>query len=178
MHDVGPITDTTNNPCLRKLCNKVPLTVLNSGANYPSSSTPVRIHQLPPQRTLRSDEIRSLTDIEESTATKRMAMLYDSASQQRILETGSFSGFHRVAGLASHGYLTQAKDGHQAFCGNEEGWGPFSEYRYDLTPCALDTTIAAVAAYGIVFGAGAIYYLMRWKKAQEVKRDLHFWAKE
>lgn len=97
-----------------------------------------------------------------------------------ILSTGSFTGFHKIASAAQHGYLTQSHHNgdHQPLCGNAEGWGPFSPYRYDLTPCALDVTVASVAAFGIVFGAGAIYYLLRWRKAQEVKKDVHFWTKQ
>ena len=105
-------------------------------------------------------------------------MQYDSPlAQQRIIDTGSISGYHQLAEFG-HGYLTQAKEHHQPLCYNKEGWGPFSPYRYDLTPCALDLTVAAVAIYGILFGAGALYYLYKWKKAQEVKKDLHFWAKQ
>ena len=100
-------------------------------------------------------------------------------SNNDILSTGSFTGFHKVVAAAQHGYLTQSHLGHhQPLCGNAEGWGPFSPYRYDLTPCALDATVASVAAFGIMFGAGAIYYLLRWRKAQEVKKDVHFWTKQ
>lgn len=106
------------------------------------------------------------------------AMQYDaSLSQQRIIDTGSVSGFHRLTDFG-YGYLTQAKGRGQPLCRNEEGWGPFSPYRYDLTPCALDATVAAVAVYGVLFGAGAIYYLYKWRKEQEVKKDWHFWTKQ
>jgi ATP-binding cassette subfamily C (CFTR/MRP) protein 1 len=97
--------------------------------------------------------------------------------QQHIFATGSFSGFQRLGELG-HGYLTQSRTGHQPFCGNEEGWGPLSPYRYDLTPCALDVVVSSVALYGILFGAAAVWYLVKRRKAQEVKRDLHFWTKQ
>lgn len=99
------------------------------------------------------------------------------AQQQSILATGSFSGLHRLGELG-YGYLTQsATAGSQPFCGNREGWGPWSPFRYDLTPCALDGVVAAVALYGILFGAGAVWYLRR-KSPQVVKRDWHFWCKQ
>lgn len=105
-------------------------------------------------------------------------MEYDaSLGQQRIFDTGSVSGFHRVKEFG-YGYLTQAKGQNQPLCRNDEGWGPISKYRYDLTPCALDATVFAVAAYGILFGVGAIYYLYKFRKEQEVKKDLHFCTKQ
>jgi len=97
--------------------------------------------------------------------------------QQQIFATGSFSGFQRLGELG-HGYLTQSTTGHQPFCGNAEGWGPWSQHRYDLTPCALDAVVSSVALYGILFGAAAIWYLVKRRTAQEVKRDLHFWTKQ
>lgn len=42
----------------------------------------------------------------------------------------------------------------------------------------MDVWVSSVAVYGILFGAGAIWYLVKRKKSQEVKRDLHFWTKQ
>lgn len=96
---------------------------------------------------------------------------------QHILATGSFTGWQQL-GQLGHGYLTQSSAQRHPFCGNAEGWGPFSPYRYDLTPCGVDAVVSAVALYGILFGAGAIWYLVARKPAQEVKRDVHFWTKQ
>jgi ATP-binding cassette subfamily C (CFTR/MRP) protein 1 len=76
----------------------------------------------------------------------------------------------------AHGYLTASTHNRQPLCGNSEGWGPISPIRYDFTPCFLDVWIATVAAFGIVGGAGALWYLYR-KPAQPVKRNWHFYAK-
>ncbi|KAF1850923.1 multidrug resistance-associated protein 1 [Cucurbitaria berberidis CBS 394.84] len=76
-----------------------------------------------------------------------------------------------------HGYLTASKHQRQPLCGNSEGWGPISPIRYDFTPCFLDVWIAVVAAFGIVGGAGALWYLYRNCPPQPVKRNWHFFAK-
>ena len=66
----------------------------------------------------------------------------------------------------------------QPLCGNIEGWGPLSPYRYDFTPCFLDVWIATVAVlFGVAMGGGAIYYLLRKKSPAPVKKDWHFYAK-
>ncbi|KAL3423537.1 ABC metal ion transporter [Phlyctema vagabunda] len=97
---------------------------------------------------------------------------------QSILSTGSFSGFHSVAELASSGYLTAEKSRRQPLCGNKEGWGPLSPSRYDFTPCFMDVWVSTVAAFGIVFGAGAIWWLVKRKTKAEVTKDWHFWTKQ
>lgn len=79
--------------------------------------------------------------------------------------------------LASINYLAASKHEGQPLCGNSEGWGPLSPFRYDFTPCFLDVWVASVAVFGIVFGAGAIWYLLKKCVAQPVKKDWHFWAK-
>lgn len=79
--------------------------------------------------------------------------------------------------LASINYLVVSKDHGQPLCGNKEGWGPLSPYRYDFTPCFLDVWVAGVAAGGIVFGAAAVWYMLRRCTAQPIKKDWHFWAK-
>lgn len=65
----------------------------------------------------------------------------------------------------------------QPFCGDREGWGPISSVIYDFTPCFLDVWVAAVAAWGIFFGAGAIWFLLTKRVAQPVSKNWHFWAK-
>lgn len=42
----------------------------------------------------------------------------------------------------------------------------------------MDVWVSSVAVYGILFGAAAIWYLVKRKNEQEVKRDLHFWTKQ
>lgn len=61
-------------------------------------------------------------------------------------------------------------------CADPEGWGPISSIRWDLTPCFLDLWLVFVAAWGIVGGAGAIWYLSR-RTSQDVKKNWHFYAK-
>ena len=66
---------------------------------------------------------------------------------------------------------------HQPFCGDPEGWGPISSVRFDFTPCFLDVWIALVAAWGIVLGAGALWYLFYKRTPQPVQKNWHFYAK-
>ncbi|KAI9826868.1 MAG: hypothetical protein M1832_005807 [Thelocarpon impressellum] len=49
--------------------------------------------------------------------------------------------------------------------------------RYDFTPCFLDVWITSVAVYGVVFGAGAIWWLLRKTRARPVQKDWHFYIK-
>ncbi|KAL5326449.1 hypothetical protein ACEPPN_004134 [Leptodophora sp. 'Broadleaf-Isolate-01'] len=120
-------------------------------------------------------------------------------SSQRILNTGSFSGLHsrpnvysstselssqnlssssqHTPNYGSH-YLSSTTTRHQPFCGDVEGWGPLSQYRYDFTPCFMDVWVSSVAVYGILFGAVAIWWLVKRKQRAEVKKDWHFWTKQ
>ncbi|KAJ4303081.1 ATP-binding cassette glutathione S-conjugate transporter ycf1 [Kalmusia sp. IMI 367209] len=77
----------------------------------------------------------------------------------------------------ANGYLEAASQSRQPLCGSSEGWGPISRDRYDFTPCFLDVWIAAVAAAGILGGAGAAWYLLKNCTAQPVKKNWHFYAK-
>lgn len=99
------------------------------------------------------------------------------SSAQSILKTGSISGFHPFGELGS-GYLSAETAREQPLCGNKEGWGPLSRYRYDFTPCFMDVWVSTVAVYGILFGAGAIWWLVRRKHKAEVEKDWHFWTKQ
>ncbi|KAF1981153.1 ABC transporter family protein [Aulographum hederae CBS 113979] len=74
-------------------------------------------------------------------------------------------------------YLAATARRKQPLCGNAEGWGPLSPIRYDFTPCFLDVWIGVVAVFGIVFGAGALWYLFRMCTPQPVKKNWHFYAK-
>jgi ATP-binding cassette, subfamily C (CFTR/MRP), member 1 len=65
----------------------------------------------------------------------------------------------------------------QPLCGDPEGWGPISSTRYDFTPCFLDVWIVFVAVWGIVAGAGAIWFLLRKRTPQAVSKNWHFYAK-
>ncbi|KAI9818464.1 MAG: hypothetical protein M1827_000523 [Pycnora praestabilis] len=79
-----------------------------------------------------------------------------------------------VSGL---GYLGATSKRTQPLCGNIEGWGPLSPYRYDFTPCFLDVWIAVVAFFGIVLGAVAIWWLVKRKVPQPVDKNWHFYTK-
>ena len=62
-------------------------------------------------------------------------------------------------------------------CGNIEGWGPISPFRYDFTPCFLDIWITVVAAWGIIMGAFAVWYLMTRRSPSPVTKNWHFYTK-
>lgn len=101
--------------------------------------------------------------------------LYD--EQKVLYETGSFTGFrpHRELGA---NYLS-ASPFKQPLCGNEEGWGPLSPYRYDFTPCFIDVWIAAVSVFGLVFGSLAIWWLLVRKQKQESQsKNTYFFIKQ
>ncbi|KAK0126799.1 hypothetical protein ONS95_008378 [Cadophora gregata] len=113
-------------------------------------------------------------------------------STQRILSTGSITGFHtrpnasslfpsseNVLDYGSH-YLSSSPStaNHQPFCGNSEGWGPLSPHRYDFTPCFMDVWVSSVAVYGILFGLVAVWWLVRRKTRAQVLKDWHFWVKQ
>lgn len=66
---------------------------------------------------------------------------------------------------------------HQAFCGDPEGWGPISSFRFDFTPCFLDVWIALVAVWGVLMGAGALWFLLYKRIPQPVNKNWHFYAK-
>ena len=76
-------------------------------------------------------------------------------------------------------YLRATKEGDtvQPFCGNAEGWGPISAWRYDFTPCFLDVWITAVAVYGIVFGAAAVWWILKKTIPSPLGKDWHFYTK-
>lgn len=65
----------------------------------------------------------------------------------------------------------------QPFCGDVEGWGPLSRFRFDLTPCFLDLGVSLVAVFGLVLGSGAIWYLFKKRIPQPVSKNWHFYAK-
>ncbi|KIV77341.1 hypothetical protein PV11_09143 [Exophiala sideris] len=65
----------------------------------------------------------------------------------------------------------------QPLCGDSEGWGPISDLRWDFTPCFLDVWIIGVALWGVLLGAGAIWYLLKKRIPQVVPKNWHFYAK-
>ena len=81
------------------------------------------------------------------------------------------------APLRLSSYLDASATEGQPLCGNTEGWGPLSPFRYDFTPCFLDVWISTVAIGGIVGGAGALWFLLKKHSAEPVKKNWHFWAK-
>ena len=81
-------------------------------------------------------------------------------------------------GLQSSDLLATAQNhDRQPLCGDSAGWGPFSSDRWDFTPCFMDFWVTGVATYGILFGLGAIWWLLRRNKARETAKDWHFWSK-
>lgn len=94
-----------------------------------------------------------------------------------IFETGSFTGYRPLFELGS-GYLSATGARKQALCGNEEGWGPLSPFRYDFTPCFIDVWVATVAAFGIATGLIAVWWLLKRKMPAPVNKDWHFWFKQ
>lgn len=100
------------------------------------------------------------------------ALMRVTADSQTVIQSPA-----HIFELASINYLAASGHGKQTLCRNIEGWGPLSPFRYDFTPCFLDVWVASVAAFGLVFGAGAIWYLFRKCTPQPIKKDWHFWAK-
>jgi len=96
---------------------------------------------------------------------------------QCISRTCSFSTL-RTLDLLDSGYLTAATTREQPLCGDKKGWEPLSPYRYDFTPCFVDVWVSSVALFGIVFGAGALWWLIKKKQTAEVPKNWHFWTKQ
>lgn len=97
------------------------------------------------------------------------------AANQAVLSTASKSQEF----LFYPHYLTATAKGEktQPLCGNSEGWGPISRFRYDFTPCFLDVWITSVAVFGIVMGAAAIWYLLKRRTPSPVDKNWHFYTK-
>lgn len=98
-------------------------------------------------------------------------------SQQVLHSTGSFTGYRPLQQLGS-GYLSATQEFKQPLCGNEEGWGPMSPFRFDFTPCFIDVWVLSVAVFGLVCGPLALWYLLRKSKAVDLAKDWHFWTKQ
>ena len=97
-----------------------------------------------------------------------------SAPAQKVLSTSTFSPTE-----FSPDYLrgTLKAEQRQTLCGNLEGWGPLSRFRYDFTPCFLDVWITAVAAFGVVFGGAAVWWLIKRRSPSPVGKNWHFYTK-
>ena len=103
--------------------------------------------------------------------------LDNGASQKVIAQTGSFTGYRPLLSLGSD-YLTATDEFQQPLCGNKEGWGPLSPDRYDFTPCFIDVWVASVAAFGILFGSVALWWILTTRKPSDIKKNLGFWLKQ
>lgn len=102
----------------------------------------------------------------------------DASDSQKVLHgTGSFTGYRPLQALGSH-YLSASAADRQPLCGNKEGWGPLSPYRYDFTPCFIDVWIAGVAVFGLVLGSGAVWFLRKEKQTMGTDKNFHFWLKQ
>lgn len=100
-------------------------------------------------------------------------------SQKAIFDSGSFTGYRPQSPFTlGSGYLSASEDFRQPLCGNDEGWGPLSPFRYDFTPCFIDVWVASVAVFGVVFGFLAVVWLVRNRKPTEISKDWHFWTKQ
>ncbi|PQE11407.1 abc metal ion transporter protein [Rutstroemia sp. NJR-2017a BVV2] len=104
--------------------------------------------------------------------------IIDNITENSILKTGSFSGFRAIKEELGSGYLTAERTRQQPLCGNKEGWGPLSPYRYDFTPCFMDVWVSSVAVFGILAGAIAIWWLVKRKTQAQVDKNWHFWTKQ
>jgi ATP-binding cassette subfamily C (CFTR/MRP) protein 1 len=82
-----------------------------------------------------------------------------------------------IPGDNDNHYLSATAAQGQSLCYNKEGWGPISPDRYDFTPCFLDVWLLAVSTFGIVFGAAALWYLLRKCTPVPVTKNWHFWTK-
>lgn len=100
------------------------------------------------------------------------------SDQKVLLQSGSFTGYRPLQQLGGNYFSISGFE--QPLCGNEEGWGPISKWRYDFTPCFIDVWIATVAVYGLVLGPIAIWYLLSKKKQLEhgTTKNAHFWIKQ
>ncbi|KAG6000046.1 hypothetical protein E4U43_001725 [Claviceps pusilla] len=96
-----------------------------------------------------------------------------------LQRTGSFTGFRPLEQLGSN-YFAISGFKQQPLCGNEEGWGPISEYRYDFTPCFIDVWLATVSVYALILGPLAIWQLLGKKKLADhgATKNAHFWIKQ
>ena len=63
------------------------------------------------------------------------------------------------------------------FCSDIEGWGPLSPFRYDMTPCFLEIWVLWVAAWGLIMGGGAIWFLLTRRASHPISKNWHFYAK-
>ncbi|KAI9805220.1 MAG: hypothetical protein M1825_001056 [Sarcosagium campestre] len=98
-------------------------------------------------------------------------------ASQMTMQTSSDEQLVIAAFDMDTSYLTAQSSRHQAFCGNAEGWGPLSPYRYDFTPCFLDVWISSVAIFGIFSGLAAVFWLVKTKSPQPVTKNWHYYTK-
>ncbi|KID89317.1 multidrug resistance-associated protein 1 [Metarhizium guizhouense ARSEF 977] len=105
--------------------------------------------------------------------------LMDPYSEQQVrLLSGSFTGLRPLQRLGGNYFSVSAFQ--QPLCGNEEGWGPISKYRYDFTPCFIDVWLATVSVYALVLGPVALWWLLTKKKPMEEgsSKNAHFYIKQ
>ena len=101
-------------------------------------------------------------------------MLSSTSSEQIVISDSDIPAVFQPDYLRS----VAAGQQNQALCGDPEGWGPLSLYRWDFTPCFLDVWILTVTVvFGILMGSAAVYYLLRKKAPAPVPKNWHFYAK-
>ena len=99
--------------------------------------------------------------------------MWFAAKSQKIL----FTYYDQDTYTPDYLRATSKKELVQPLCGNVEGWGPISLFRYDFTPCFLDVWISVVTVYGVVFGAAAIWWLLKKRSPAPIRKNWHFYTK-
>lgn len=98
-----------------------------------------------------------------------------------LLLDNTMDGSQVVLGGTSPGgsqsHLVSALKHRQSFCRDSEGWGPFGPTGFHLTPCFQDAVIAAIAVWGTLAGAGALWMLLNKRIPQPVAKNWHFYLK-
>ncbi|KAL9128115.1 MAG: hypothetical protein Q9217_003136 [Psora testacea] len=125
-----------------------------------------------------------LAEVSEGIGEAMVGLNVENMSQgERAMRSGAVSQILLSSSSGQDAYTpdylraASRKDIVQPLCGNIEGWGPISPFRYDFTPCFLDVWISVVAVYGVIFGAAAIWWLLKNRSPSPVSKNWHFYAK-
>ena len=119
-------------------------------------------------RSLGAEELGRGSQVQRQCMSMRSAAVPQTVFSANIIHGPFWPDYLRAA----------AKDENtQPLCGNNEGWGPISPFRYDFSPCFLDVWISVVAVFGIIFGAAAIWWLLKKRSPSPVVKNWHFYTK-
>jgi ABC-type multidrug transport system fused ATPase/permease subunit len=97
----------------------------------------------------------------------------DSNVSDTITSNGDINTALRFAAT----YLSGQAATKHPLCGNAEGWGPMSPYRWDFTPCFLDVWILVVSAFGIFAGLAMVWWLYEKADSKPVEKNWHYYTK-